>query len=306
MLQQSFELLILGSTSASPSSERNSSAQLLNIAERYCLIDCGEATQIQLRKYKAKFQTINHVFISHLHGDHFFGLPGLLSSMHLLGRQQPLNIFAPQNLKTFMDVMMEVSETKLNYEVIWHFTNNKGLNLIFEDAKIQIFSFPLKHRIYCTGFLFKEKPLLRKIDKFLVEKYDLSSADYNLLRLGIDVMNKNGELIENTSVTINPPDPKTYAYCSDTIFDKDLVKFIKDADLLYHESTFLNDMEERASKTFHSTAQQAAQLAAMAHAKKLLLGHFSARYKKIDQFLIEAKPYFEQVDLATDGKKIKI
>lgn len=306
MSQQSFELLILGSTSASPSTERNSSAQLLNIAERYCLIDCGEATQIQLRKYKAKFQSIDHVFISHLHGDHFFGLPGLLSSMHLLGRQQALHIFAPQNLKTFMDVMMEVSETKLNYEVIWHFTNDKGCNLIFEDEKIQIFSFPLKHRIYCTGFLFKEKPLLRKIDKFLVEKYDLSPADYNLLRHGFDVTNKQGELVQNAQVTINPVSPRSYAYCSDTIFDKDLVHFIKDVDLLYHESTFLNEMEKRATQTYHSTAQQAAQIAAMAKVKRLLIGHFSARYKKIDQFLNEAKIHFEQVDLAIDGKKIKI
>ncbi len=306
MSQQSFELLILGSTAASPSSERNSSAQLLNIAERYCLIDCGEATQIQLRKYKAKFQAIDHVFISHLHGDHFFGLPGLLSSMHLLGRQQALNIYAPQNLKRFMDLMMEVSETKLNFEVNWFFTNKNGLNLIFEDEKIEVFSFPLKHRIDCTGFLFKEKPLPRKIDKFLIEKFGLSNADIQRLKAGHDVENNVGELVKNTEATHNPSSPRSYAYCSDTIFDLSLEKYIKEVDLLYNESTFLNDMVDRAAKTFHTTAQQAATIAKTSNVKKLLLGHFSARYKKIEGFLNEAKPIFENCELATDGKKVKI
>ena len=306
MSQPSFELLILGSTSASPSSERNSSAQLLNISERNCLIDCGEATQIQLRKFKAKFQSIDHVFISHLHGDHFFGLPGLLSSMHLLGRQQALNLYAPKNLKTFMDVMMEVSETKLNFEIIWHFTSNKALQLLFEDDKIEVYSFPLKHRIDCTGFLFKEKPLPRKIDKYLIEKFELSPADFQLLRNGLDVVNKQGLLIKNEDATLSPAAPRSYAYCSDTIFDQELIQYVKEVDLLYHESTFLNDMLERAAKTYHSTAQQAASIAKQANVKQLLLGHFSARYKKLDGFLNEAKPIFEACQLAIDGKKLKI
>jgi ribonuclease Z len=306
MSQQNFEVLILGSTSASPSSERNSSAQLLNIAERYCLIDCGEATQIQLRKYKAKFQAIDHVFISHLHGDHFFGLPGLLSSMHLLGREQSLNVYGPPNLKRLMDVLMEVSETKLNFEIKWFFTNSNGLNLLFEDEKIEVFSFPLKHRIACTGFLFKEKPLPRKIDKFLIEKFNISMADIQLLRNGEDVINKQGAQIKNKDATLDPAPARSYAYCSDTIFDLSLTDFIKQVDLLYHESTFLNDMKDRAAKTFHSTAQQAAQIAKAAHVKKLLLGHFSARYRKLEGFTEEAKSIFENVDLAMDGKKVKI
>lgn len=306
MSQQSFELLILGSTSASPSSDRNSSAQLLNIAERYCLIDCGESTQIQLRKYKAKFQAIDHIFISHLHGDHFFGLPGLLSSMHLLGRKQSINIYAPSNLKRLMDLTMEVSETKLNFEVNWLFTQDKTLQLLFEDEKIQVFSFPLKHRISCTGFVFKEKALPRKIDKFLIEKFALSNADIHLLKNGQDVVNANGELIKNADATLDPQAPRAYAYCSDTAFDLSLSQYIKDVDLLYHESTFLNDMIERAAKTFHTTAEQAATVAKQANAKALLLGHFSARYRHLDGFLNEAKAVFENCELAKDGKKVKI
>src|SRR4051812_23636279 len=157
MNRQTFELLVLGSSAASPTSERNPSAQLLNIADRYFLIDCGEATQIQLRKFKAKFQSIDHIFISHLHGDHFFGLPGLLSSMHLLGRKQEITIYCPPELKGIIDLINKVSETTLNYTIHWKFTNNEGLNLLFEDDKTEVYSFPLKHRIYCTGFLFKEK-----------------------------------------------------------------------------------------------------------------------------------------------------
>ncbi|MEI6020209.1 MAG: ribonuclease Z [Bacteroidota bacterium] len=306
MSKQSFELLILGATAASPSVDRNSSAQLLNIAERYCLIDCGEATQIQLRKFKAKFQAIDHVFISHLHGDHFFGLPGLLSSMHLLGRKQALYVYGPENLKKMMDLLFEVSETQLNYPIHWVYTNAKEKNLLFEDEKVEIYSFPLKHRIQCTGFLFSEKKLPRKIDKFLMEKHKLSQADIHLLKNGEDVLNIDGQLILNAEATIDPPKARTYAYCSDTIFDLNVVQYIKDADVLYHESTFLNDMHERAGKTFHSTAQQAATIAKSAQVKHLVLGHFSARYRKIEDFLTEAKTIFEACELATDGKKIKI
>ena len=306
MNRQTFELLILGSSSASPTSDRNPSAQLLNIVERYFLIDCGEATQIQLRRYKAKMQAIDHIFISHLHGDHFFGLPGLLSSLHLLGRKQPLTIYCPFELKTIIDTINNVSQTRLTYEVKWVFTNNEGLNLIYEDPKVEVYSFPLKHRIYCTGFLFKEKPLSRKIDKYKLEKFNISLADIHALKAGKDVVNLDGVLIKNSDVTVDPPDERAYAYCSDTIFDKDLVKYIQGVDVLYHESTFLEDNLERAKKTFHTTAKQAATIAKMAGVKQLLLGHFSARYRDLGGFLEEAKPEFENCMLATDGKKVKI
>jgi ribonuclease Z len=306
MNRQTFELLILGSSSASPTSERNPTAQLLNIAERFFLIDCGEATQIQLRRYKARFQSIDHIFISHLHGDHFFGLPGLLGSMHLLGRKQVLNIYGPRELKSLIEMINSTSETRLNYPINWVFTENTGCNLIFEDSKVTVHSFPLKHRIFCTGFIFREKPLPRKIDKYRLEKLDISFADILLLKAGKDVVNRQGELIKNSEATLDPPPARSYAYCSDTIFDPTIVDSIREVDALYHESTFLEDNLERAKKTFHTTARQAAEIAALASAKQLLLGHFSARYTNLEGFLREASPVFPNCLLATDGKKIKI
>jgi ribonuclease Z len=306
MSRQTFELLVLGSSSASPTSERNPSAQLLNIAERYFLIDCGEATQIQLRKFRAKFQAIDHLLISHLHGDHFFGLPGLISSMHLLGRKQPLNVYCPKELKEIMDVIVRVSDTRLNFPINWIFTSNHCPQLIFEDQKVLVYSFPLKHRIFCTGFLFREKPLPRKIDKSILEKLNISFADILRLKAGSDVMNQDGILIKNADATIDPLPPRSYAYCSDTIYHEELAEIVKDVDLLYHESTFLEDHKERAAKTFHTTAKQAAALAAKARAGTLLLGHFSARYTDLQAFLREAGEVFANCVLATDGKKVKI
>lgn len=306
MQRQAFELLILGSSSAAPTTYRNPSAQLLNIAERFFLIDCGESTQIQLRKYKAKFQKIDHIFISHLHGDHFFGLPGLLSSMHLLGRKQEMTIYAPEELKGIIDLLNTVSETRMSYPVKWHFTKNDGKHLLFEDDKVQVFSFPMKHRIFCTGFLFVEKPLPRKIDKFQLQKYNISVADIQRLRNGEDVTNEDGEAVKNELVTLDPLPSRSFAYCSDTIYDPSLANYIKGVDLLYHESTFLNDKAERASETFHSTAEQAAMVAKAADAKQLLLGHYSARYGDTDVFITEAAPFFNNVLLASEGKKIQI
>jgi ribonuclease Z len=306
MSRQTFDLLILGSSSASPTSERNPSAQLLNIAERYFLIDCGEATQIQLRKYKARFQSIDHIFISHLHGDHFFGLPGLLSSMHLLGRKREIVIHCPKELKGIMDAINSVSDTTLNFPVIWQFTDNNGFNLVFEDQKVEVYSFPLRHRIYCTGFLFKEKPLPRNINKFKLEQLNISTADILNLKKGLDVVNENGELIKNADVTLDPPETRSFAYCSDTIFDPTICEYVKEVDLLYHESTFLDDHIARAKKTFHTTAKQAAEIATRANVKKLLLGHFSVRYTDLNDFITEAKPIFNNCDLAIDGKKIEI
>lgn len=306
MSRQTFDLLILGSSSASPTSERNHSAQLLNIAERYFLIDCAEGTQVQLRKFKAKFQAIDHIFISHLHGDHFFGLPGLLSSMHLLGRKQEITIYCPPELKQIMDLINKISETTFNYQVNWKFTNDKGLNLIFEDSKVEVYSFPLKHRIYCTGFLFREKPLLRKINKFKLDQLEVSVSQILKLKKGMDVVNEKGDVIKNTEVTLDPLPPRSYGYCSDTIFNLKTCDYVKEVDLLYHESTFLEEHAVRAKKTFHSTAKQAAEIALKANVKKLLLGHFSVRYGQLENFIKEAQPVFNNCDLALDGKKIEI
>lgn len=306
MNRSRFELLILGSSAAIPTSERNQTSQILNICERWFLIDCGEGTQIQLRKFKSKLQAIDHVFISHLHGDHFFGLPGLLSSMHLLGRKQEINIYGPEALQSVIEHVIKASETTLSFPINWHITQNKKMHLLFEDEKTEVFSFPLKHRVFCTGFLFKEKPLLRNIDKFQLEKHGLSTADIPALKAGKDVKNSDGKKIKNSLVTLDPPKSRTYAYCSDTAYYKKVIPHIKNADLLYHESTFLSDNKERAKKTFHSTASQAAEIAHEANVNQLILGHFSTRYTDLDQFLEEAKGIFSNVSLGIDGKKINL
>ncbi|MFO0321383.1 MAG: ribonuclease Z [Bacteroidota bacterium] len=302
MSVQTFQLLILGSSAATPTSERNPSAQLLNIAERYFLIDCGESTQIQLRKYKVRMQSIHHIFISHLHGDHFFGLPGFLASLHLLGRTKELTIFAPAQLKKIIQLIHKSSETHLSFPIKFIDTQHQTKELIFEDDKLEVYSLPLEHRISTSGFLFKEKPLPRRINKFKIEKLKVSLSEMNNLKLGFDVYSTDGELIKNKDLTFDPPSPRSYAYCSDTRFFESFSENIKDVDLLYHESTFLEEHAERASQTFHSTAKQAAKMAVLSNSKKLILGHFSARYSDLSDFLAESKTIFENVELAIEGK----
>ncbi len=302
MHAQTFDLLILGSSAATPTSTRNPTAQLLNMAGRFFLIDCGEGTQMQLRKFKARFQSVNHIFISHLHGDHFLGLPGFLASMHLLGRKNELAIYAPKELEEIINIIHKHSDTFLNYPLKFIYTQNLTEQLLFEDDKVEVYSFPLKHRIATTGFLFREKSLPRNIDKFKLEKFNISFSEINKLKKGLDAEDNLGVKIKNETLTTDPPHPRSYAYCSDTKYFEELAIFIKGVDLLYHESTFLIDKSHRAEQTFHSTAQQAAQMAALAGVKKLLLGHFSARYPYLQDFLAEAKPIFDDVELATEGK----
>lgn len=306
MSVQTFQLLILGSSAATPTVNRNPTSQLLNIAERFFLIDCGEATQIQLRKYKLRFQSINHVFISHLHGDHFFGLPGFLASMHLLGRKNELTIFGPPALNEIITLIHKHSDTYLSYPINFVSTQNKTKELLWEDDKVEVYSFPLQHRINTTGFLFKEKPLPKSIDKYKLEKYNVSFSEIHKLKLGFDAIDNNGIVIKNSDLTINPQAPRSYAFCSDTRFFEGLASDIKGVDLLYHESTFLQDKEDRASQTYHSTSKQAANMAVLCEAKKLVLGHFSARYDDLTIFLNEAKPIFENTELAIEGKLFSI
>lgn len=301
MATQPFELLILGSSAATPTSNRNPTSQLLHIANRYFLIDCGEGTQMQLRKYKARFQSINHVFISHLHGDHVLGLPGFLASMHLLGRKNKLCIYGPKELEDMIRLIHQISETTLNYELEFIHTNTKKKDKIWEDEKIEVYSIPLKHRIATTGFMFVEKPLPRNIDKYKLQKLDVSVSEVHKLKQGFDAIDNKGNTIKNEELTYVTSSPRSYAFCSDTCFFKELANDIKGVDLLYHESTFLEEKKERAIQTFHSTASQAAEMAKLAGTKKLLLGHFSARYNNLDLFIEEAKPIFPSVELAIEG-----
>ncbi len=302
MSTQTFELLILGSSAATPTANRNPTAQLLNIAERFFLIDCGEGTQMQMRKYKARFQSVNHIFISHLHGDHFYGLPGFLASMHLLGRKNELTIYGPKELEEIINMIHKYSETYLNYPLNFVYTQNTSKQLIFEDEKVEVYSLPLKHRIATTGFLFKEKPLFRNIDKYKLEKMNVSFAEIHKLKQGLDAIDNNGNIIKNNELTLDPIKQRSYAFCSDTKFFEELSNDIKDVDLLYHESTFLEEKADRAKQTFHSTAKQAAQMAVLANAQKLILGHFSARYGHLEEFLEDAKPIFPNTELATEGQ----
>jgi ribonuclease Z len=301
-----FEVTILGCGSATPSLLRNPSAQLLNAAGHYFLIDCGEGTQIQLRKNNIKIQRISHVFISHLHGDHYLGLLGLLQTMHLLGRKTKLILVCPPELKEIIDLQNKHSQTTIVYEIEYIFTNPKQAELVWEDDKIEIKSFPLRHRINCTGFLFKEKPHLKNIVKEKLQEFNVPTSEVNKLRLGLDAIDEKGGTVANDKLTLPAPPQHSYAYCSDTNYFEDIIEHIKGADLVYHEATFLEAELDRAKKTFHSTAKQAATIAGKAEIKQLLLGHFSARYGSTDGFIVEAKPIFENTLVAQEGQTYKI
>ena len=300
---QAFELTILGSNSASPAHNRNPSAQLLNIAERFFLIDCGEGTQMQIRKFKIKFQRINHIFISHLHGDHYLGLLGLLQSMHLLGRRNELNLYGPAELKEIIDIQNKYSQTVLNFPLRFHPLNFNGKNLIFEDEKVIVESFPLYHRIPTCGFKFTEKPGDRKIIPEKMREFNLSHAEIYKLKKGINGINEEGAEIPYHLVSEDPLPTRSFAYCSDTAFIPQNAKYFFGVNALYHEATFLDDMRDRAKATFHSTAREAAEMARIADVKQLIIGHFSARYGNLDEHLKESCSVFPNTLLAKEGEK---
>jgi ribonuclease Z len=298
-----FDVTILGCSSALPAFGRYPSSQLVHIAGRYFLVDCGEGTQMQLRRYSLKFQRINHIFISHLHGDHYLGLPGLMSSMHLLGRTEPLHIYADIGLNEILEINNKHSHTTLKYPVHFHPLDFSEPKLIFEDEKVKISTLILKHSIQCCGFLFVEKDRPRKIMKEKMEELNIPIASYESLKMGEDFITSEGTIIPNSELTTDPLPPRKYAYCSDTIYNKDLLPQLNKADLMYHESTFMEDMRIRADQTMHSTAKDAATIAMEADIKRLLLGHFSARYKDLNLLLEEARSVFPATYLAQEGEK---
>ncbi len=300
---QNFELTILGCSSATPTSKRNPTAQLLNIAERFFLIDCGEGTQIQLRKFKLKFQRINHIFISHLHGDHYLGLMGLLSSMHLLGRTADMHLYCPAELQEIIEVQFKHSHSYLNYQIIYHGHKYISNDLIFEDERVEVRTIVLNHRVPCCGFIFTEKPLLANITKEIIHEYQLNVEEILAIKGGSDLRRTGQELIKNEDLVVSRNQPRKYAYCSDTCYDERILEFIKGADLLYHEATFLHDMLDRAKETFHTTALQAGKIATMAEVKQLMIGHYSARYKDLGPLLEEAGSEFANTILAVEGEK---
>lgn len=295
-------LTILGCYAATPRTLTNPTAQVLEINNHIILIDCGEGTQVELRRRKVKFSRINHIFISHLHGDHFFGLPGLISTMRLLGREKELHVYGPKGIKEVITLLLKLGDSWTNYPLLFHELISKEPELVFEDKKISVTTIPLNHRIYTNGFLFKEKEGKRKLNIDAAQYYGIDKAYYQNIKNGKDITLDNGETIRNKELTFDPPKPKSYAFCSDTVYDTNLSEQLKGVDVLYHESTFLESESELATKTKHSTALQAAKTAKAANVKTLVLGHYSTRYKSIELFKEEATTIFSNVLLADDGR----
>lgn len=295
------KLTILGCHSATPRINSNPTSQVLEINNHIFLIDCGEGTQIQLRKQKIKFSRIKHIFISHLHGDHYFGLIGLISTFRLLTREADLHIYAPKGLKEVITLQMKLSESWTNYQLVFHELESKSSELIFEDDKVEVYTIPLNHRVYTNGFLFKEKPAERKLDMNAVLNAEIDKSYFRKLKQGFDVENEKGETISNALLTKNPPKPKTYAFCSDTMFYPEIIPIINNVNTIYHESTFLEKHKHLCEPTKHSTAKQAAEIAKQANAKTLILGHYSTRYDDLNLFKEEAQTVFKNVELAQDG-----
>ena len=296
------KLTILGCYAATPRTFSNPTAQVLEIKNHTFLIDCGEGTQVQLRKNKVRFSKINHVFISHLHGDHFYGLVGLISTFMLLNRQTDLHIYGPKGIKEIILLQLRVSNSFTGYNLYFHELTSKESEVIFEDEKVVVKTIPLKHRIYTNGFLFQEKKGERKLNVDAVKQYDIETCYFQNIKNGKDFTLDNGQIIPNSALTFDPIEPKSYAFCSDTAFDLNIVSTIQNVDVLYHETTFLKQEEDKAEKTMHSTAQQASLIAKEANVKKLILGHYSTRYESIECFKLEAEEHFSNVLLADDGK----
>jgi ribonuclease Z len=299
-----FSVTILGSNSAAPAHDRNQTSQLVSIGKSAVLVDCGEGTQVQFKKYGIKTAKLDYILISHLHGDHYLGLMGVISTFHLNKRTRPLTIFGPKGLDEIITVQLRYGNLRLNYPLIFHQTDASNKSLLIDEKTFEVYSFPTKHRITCTGFYFKEKPKPRKLVKEELLKYNLSLEAINTLKGGKDFKDPDTqEIIYSLDQFTYPPLPqRTYAYSADTIYDRELVKYFEGANLLYHESTFMENEAARAKETFHSTASQAASIAKEAGVRKLLLGHYSIRYKELEAMLLEAQEIFPDTELSIEGQ----
>jgi ribonuclease Z len=295
---------ILGNNSALPAFDRHPTAQVVTVDEHLFLIDCGEGTQSQMAKYKVRRSKISHIFISHLHGDHYFGLIGLLTSMGLLGRTQEIHLYAPILLKDIIDLQLKVADTELPYPLHFHPLTEEGI--IVKENKFEVKCFKVQHRVECWGFWFGEIKPLRKINPEKAKDHEVPSSFFEHLKTGEDYTNKEGKLIKNEWVTDPGSKPKSYAYSADTIYDESLVDKIKASSLLYHEATYLKDMEDRANKRFHCTTAQAATIAKKAKVGKLLIGHFSSKYEKLEDFEKEARAVFANTELAIEGVTYRV
>ena len=301
-----FKIQILGCGSALPTTMHNPSSQLVDVNGKLFMIDCGEGTQLQMRKMGVRIGKLHSIFISHMHGDHVFGLPGLISTLGLLGRTAELTIYAHQEMEQFLNSILNLFNKNLSYKIRLEILQKEGRNLIFENKSITISSFPLKHRIATSGFLFKEKEKLRHIKREMIDFYNIPIREINNIKSGADFTTSQGEVIANKCLTTPPNPQRSYAYCSDTAYDESIVPHIKGVDLLYHEATFAESEIERAKKTSHSTASQAGEIAQLSEVKKLIIGHFSSRYNNLNPLLKEAKAAFSNTELAYEGKIIEL
>ena len=299
------KLTILGCYAATPRTLTNPTSQVLEIKNKLFLIDCGEGTQVQLRKNKLKFSKINHIFISHLHGDHFFGLIGLISTFALLGRTTDLHIYGPKGIKEIIDLQLKLSNSWTKYQLFFHELTSKESEIIYEDKKVVVKTIPLQHRVYTNGFLFQEKIGERKLDLNAVQDFEIDTCYYQNIKNGKDITLEDGRVIENSKLTYDPEPTLSYAFCSDTKYNESIIPIIENVSVLYHESTFLDSEEHLAGKTMHSTAKEAARIALKANAQQLILGHYSTRYDSIELFKEEAETIFKEVLLAEDGKSFE-
>lgn len=295
---------ILGNNSALPAFDRHPTAQIVTLDEFLFLVDCGEGTQMQMAKYKIRRSRIQHIFISHLHGDHYFGLIGLITSMGLLGRDLDLHLFAPEPLKEMIEMQLKVADTVLPYQLHFHPLGDDGI--IIENEKFRVTSFKVSHRIPCWGFRFEQVKAPRKINPEKAIEHGVPAAFFDRLKWGENYTTKTGKLILNEWVTDDAPKPKSYAYSADTCYDESIIEHIRGVDLLYHETTYLKDLGDRAAKRFHCTTHQAATIAQKAGVGRLLIGHFSSKYEKLNQFEEEAKEVFAETSLALEGVSYRL
>lgn len=299
-----FGVTILGNNSALPAYDRHPTSQVVTLDKFHFLVDCGEGTQMQLARYKIRRSRINHIFISHLHGDHYFGLAGLITSMGLLGRDTDLHLYAPPQLKPIIDLVLSAGDTTLAYTLHFHPLTKE--EILVDDPIFSVECFEVYHRIQCWGFIFREKRKPRRINKESIGSYHLKPEQYERLKMGENIITDTGEEILNETLTVANIPARSYAYCADTVYNPSVADKVKDVSKIYHETTYLKGLEERALERFHSTTSQAADIAVRANAKSLLIGHFSSKYEELDLFLEETREIFPETDLAIEGVTYRI
>ena len=297
-----FSVTILGNSSATPAFSRFTSAQVVNYNDRYYLVDCGEGAQMQLQRYHIKYSRLDALFISHLHGDHMLGAPGLLSSLSIYERNKPMPVFAPRGLLEILEIVFRYSDTVLRYPLEFHALEDyEPGEVIFSTDRMEVITIPLHHRAFCRGFVFREKNKRRKFDFFKAKALEIPKEYFHLLKQERDVTLPDGRVILANDMLQDRDPPCSYAYCSDTMPNEEMMPFLQNVSLLYHEATFTHDMQQRAHETHHSTAREAGETAAKVNAGRLAIGHFSARYRELEPLLLEARAAFPRTDLALEG-----